>query len=118
MTPEVAHALELSIANWKRNEQALDPWKVRQGIRNCALCRIFMVYVVEWDECLGCPIEQAGGRYCKDTPYVNAYFRWEDWAHKKHSTPIHPFILEWRTREAYHIAAHEERLFLESLRDL
>lgn len=103
-----ADALELSIAHWLANEQALSPDEISIGTHDCALCELFVLHE---PPCLHCPVfKTTKQRFCYGSPYPIARDCALDW------WDADGFIAEWQAREAFHFAAREERLFLESLR--
>lgn len=127
MDDETRAALDASIEHWRRdNERALTADAARIGSGHCALCDLF------WSRmCSGCPVyERTGKTHCEDSPYdeiVSALARWlnaEDAARLSALGYVnaigtiqpHPAIRLWRAREAFLLAARDERQFLESLR--
>lgn len=126
MDDETRAALDASIEHWRLdNERALTPDDARIGPNHCALCELF------WDqECDGCPVrERTGKPHCEDSPYDEIDFalaRWRDAEDAMHRSACgymdtigtiqpHPAIRLWRARETFHLAARDERQFLESL---
>jgi hypothetical protein len=68
MDAKTLKALKASIAKWKRNAKATDPWKYKIGAKDCALCGLFLD-----DDCSGCPVRAKTGKpFCFDSPYVDA----------------------------------------------
>jgi hypothetical protein len=106
-------ALQHSIAHWLENEQALSLDDVSIYAPSCALCQLFI------DKgCEGCPVFIATGEgECRDSPYSAAHRAYLVWHSFTPRFPVHPFLHEWQCREAFHLAAKAERLFLESLLD-
>lgn len=66
MTPEAAHALELSIARWERIAEGKE--SMDEG--ECALCEVFPSPL-----CEGCPVQEHTRQpQCHKTPYYDARY--------------------------------------------
>lgn len=83
MDARTLEALKASIAKWERNAEAKIPENYLLGTKTCSLCQLFN----NWKEqgadlkCDGCPVKDAGFRYCEGSPYdaaVKAYWDWDD----------------------------------------
>lgn len=126
MDDETRAALDASIEHWRLdNEKALTTYDVRVGSGHCALCELF------WDRsCNGCPVrERTGKKHCEDSPYDEIGLALARWSNAEDSTrrsalgsmgsigtiQAHPAIRLWQAREAFLLAARDERQFLESL---
>ncbi len=117
-------ALKASIEHWQENESALRVGDASISAGDCALCRMFRTDCM--DQCKGCPVAEATGDIlCKFSPYEEAseaYHDWFDvagwdmWSDRYWLTSTnHKFIVCWRARENFLLAARDERQFLESL---
>lgn len=112
---QIAQAIDDSIQHWVDNENIQDSDVGAVGCDNCALCSLFFK-----DDCLGCPIaETTGELFCAGSPYSTAdtiMYIWRDCLEEDDSTQ-NRFLEEWRYREAFRLAARDERLFLEDIRE-
>lgn len=102
-------ALLNSVLHWSDNEHVLRHSEASTSDKDCALCGIFMPKY-----CVGCPVsERTNAPVCQNSPYLHAYNKLVAW---RYGTPnLHPWLDTWRSREDFHLAARDERLFLESL---
>lgn len=67
MLPETLEALRGSIAKWEARAAGE---KKSAGPASCPLCRLFNNSDTEEDDmCKGCPVYDAGHRWCENTPY-------------------------------------------------
>lgn len=99
------HALEESIAHWKRNVEAETYEDIHIGGAHCALCHAFVFDAPDEETCLGCPVYlRTGQKDCMGSPYLRAYI-----ARILFDLP--------GGREAWREAARAELTFLESLRE-
>lgn len=108
MSPDVAAALERSIAHWEQVRDARHPGDVFLGPTQCALCEMFWA-----SACCGCPVamrtEQTG---CRDTPYTAAGYALGRWD----TAVIHRMSSQDRAHSEFRDAAQREIDFLVSLR--
>ena len=124
MDSKTLTALKSSIEHWQENEAALRVGDASVSAGNCALCRMFRTDPIE--TCKGCPVSEATGDiFCELSPYeeareaYNYWFNvgdWDMWSDSYWLTSTnHKFIVCWRAREEFLLAARDERQFLESL---
>ena len=120
MDSKTLTALKASIEHWRENESVIRVAEVSVGAQGCALCFEFF----QADTCAGCPVYEATGQSrCELTPYNDAYNAYDDWLDAEclndwlwpPAFSNHKFIVCWRARENFLLAARDERQFLESL---
>lgn len=101
MLPETLEALEASITEWERKRAMMIPASITIGSTFCPLCVLFSE-----QECLGCPIAQAGYDECIRSPYLIANIAL--WAWKSNPSSA-------GSRRQWEDAAQAEIDFLKSL---
>lgn len=102
MDDKTLTALQQSIEKWERNAVAETPDDYTTGVKDCALCQVFMQ-----GGCLGCPVRGAtGGVFCVGSPYYNAVQVRGEWSRTSFNTDL---------RDAARAAARAEADFLRSL---
>lgn len=108
MTATTLKALRDSIAHHKRNLRAKTPDDVKLGIKDCALCEVFLNATGNhrlW--CIGCPVmEKTGEPLCSHTPYRTVYDRGFEWRED---------VTSRNAKSAFLTAERAEIKFLESL---
>ena len=81
MNATTLKALEASIRHWERMRDGKRhimgtgdyKWPEMPVAEHCALCRLFLIGVEMSDSCVGCPVNDAGHRHCRNTPYEQAH---------------------------------------------
>lgn len=133
---EARAALDASIEHWRwDNERALYADDARIGSAHCALCQLNRDFISDDSEeegCGECPVRlHTNEDFCYGTPYDAVEKALRNWHNAEDDLRSviggesllsylrkgHPFIRRWRAREAFLLAARDERQFLESLRE-
>lgn len=103
---ETRAALLASIKHWEENRDARHPDDVHLFSDSCPLCALFNTaeHRKIGLDCVGCPVREKTGRdTCDDSPWEDAYAKWQLWQRKLGS------------RTAFKKAAQAEIDFLRSL---
>lgn len=100
-------ALVKSVAKWRKNVNVRHPFNAKTDAEDCPLCQLF-----SRNRCNGCPVDNASGKACGNTPFQSAdeaLMAWNNAAiFSWRANEFKPCKAEWRKtaqREADFLAA-------------